>query len=133
MRWLPLTIGLLLIVALTAHDFYEFFVADEGISYFSSQPLRLLYVALLGVTGGGVALIISRMSPGSQRKLKLTVLGGLGTSVTFFSVFFAYHLKLAPSKLIDVGMRGSGTVALISLMSIAALVWWEFRRVWKRS
>ena len=79
MRRIPLILGLVMITGLIIHDVYEFFATDEGIRYFSSDPRRLLYVMGLGVAGGIVALWISRMSPRSQRKLKLATLGGFGT------------------------------------------------------
>jgi len=55
MRRIPLILGLVLITGLIIHDIYEFFVTNEGIRYFSSEPKRLLYVMLLGVAGGIVA------------------------------------------------------------------------------
>ena len=52
MRPVPLILGLVLITGLIIHDVYEFFVTNEGIRYFSSEPQRLLNVTLLGVVGG---------------------------------------------------------------------------------
>ncbi len=78
MRRIPLILGLVLITGLVIQDIYEFFVTNEGIRYFSSKPARLLYVMLLGVAGGVAAFGISRLSPASQRRLKLLALGGFG-------------------------------------------------------
>ena len=99
MRRVPLILGLVLIAALIIHDIYEFFVTNEGIRYFSSEPRRLPYVVLLGIAGGIVAFGISRFSPASQRKLKLTALGGFGVllvgALTFFG-YVSYLLAIAP-------------------------------------
>lgn len=78
MRHVPLIICLVLITAMILHGVYDFFVTNEGIRYFSSEPIRLAYVVLLSVAGGMFALWISRLSPFSQRRLKLFALGALG-------------------------------------------------------
>jgi hypothetical protein len=62
MRRLPLILGLALIVALTIWEIYDFFVTNEGVRYFSSEPGRLVYVVLLALAGGLVAFAISRLS-----------------------------------------------------------------------
>ena len=70
MRRVSLILSVLLIVALTIWEVYDFVVANEGIQYFSSDPRRLLYVMLLGILGGVVAWGISRSSTGAQREPK---------------------------------------------------------------
>ena len=90
MRGIPLILGLVLITGLIIHDIYEFFVTNEGIRYFSSDPRRLLYVMLLGVAGGFAAFGISRLSPASQRSLKLLALGGFGALLVVAVAFFGY-------------------------------------------
>jgi hypothetical protein len=92
MRRLPLILGLALIVAMTVREVYDFFVTNAGIHYFSSEPRRLLYVLLLGAAGGVAAFMISRLSPNSQRALKLTALGAFGTFLIAVLGLFAYHL-----------------------------------------
>ena len=133
MRRLPLILGLLLIVALTVHDVYAFFVTDEGIQYFSSEPRRLLYVVLLGVAGGIVAFMISRLSPVSQRKLKFAALGGFGAFIICVVGLFAYHLSWAAPKITEAGLWGWVAAALLSFIVVAAAVWLEFRHVWRQA
>src|SRR5258708_2248471 len=114
MSRLPLILGLLLIVALTIRDVYEFVVSNEGVRYFSSDPRRLLYVVLLGVGGGVVAFMISRFSPEPQRKLKLAALGGFGALVTCVLGLFAYHLTWASRMVTEAGMWGWVAATLVS-------------------
>jgi hypothetical protein len=133
MRRLPLIIGLALIVALTVREFYEFFVTNEGVRYFSSEPRRLLYVVLLGLAGGLVAFGISRLSPGSQRTLKLTVLGTFGALLLGVLGLFAFHLTWAASMVSEAGIWGWLAAAFASFAVLAVLVWFEFRQVWRRT
>jgi FtsH-binding integral membrane protein len=131
MRHLPLLLGLVVIVALTVHDLYQFFVTDAGVGYFSSEPRRLLYVVLLGVAGGIVASMISRFSPGSQRKLKLAVLGGFAAFLTCFLGLLVYHLAQTTPMVTKAGIWGWVIAATLSFAAVTVLVWWEFRQVWR--
>ena len=136
MRRLPLIIGLALITGLTVRDLYEFFVTDDGIHYFSSEPRRLLYVMVLGATGGLVALWISRMSSGSQRKLKLAALGGFGTLLVGALVSFAYLLCSLGASGFMAALKWAWIAALIAvvpMMVVTVLVWLEFLEVWKQT
>ena len=136
MRRLPLIIGLALITGLTVRDLYEFFVTDDGIHYFSSEPRRLLYVMVLGAAGGLVALWISRMSSGSQRKLKLAALGGFGTLLVGALVSFAYLLCSLGASGFMAGLEWAWIAALIAvvpMMVVTVLVWLEFLEVWKQT
>ena len=132
MRHLFLFLCLILIVAFTAQDLYQFYVTNAGVSYFSSEPRRLLYVVLLGVAGGIVALMIGRHSPGSQRNLKLTVLGGFAVFLTGFLGLFAYHLTVVAHMVTKAGMWGWVTASIVSFATVTAVVWLEFRQVWRK-
>ncbi len=133
MRRLPLILGLALIVAGTVREVYDFFVTNEGIRYFSSEPRRLLYVLLLGVAGGMVAFGISRLSPGSQRTLKLAVLGTFGVFLIAGLGLFAYHLTWAAPMVTEAGMWGWIVALFTSFAVIAGLLWLEFRKVWRQT
>ncbi len=134
MRRIPLILGLVLIAALMVHDFYEFFVTNEGIRYFSSDPRRLLYVVLLAIAGGVVALGISRISPASQRKLKLMALGGFGVLLLIALAFFGYlSYVLATGPLLHVHLWGWLAAAFCSAAVAAVFVWLEFRHVWRQT
>ncbi len=135
MRRFPLIFGLVLITALIIHDLYEFIVTNEGIRYFSSEPIRLAYVALLGVVGGMIAFGISRLSPASQRNLKLFALGGFGFFLIGGAVFVGYlfySLQTAPS--VYDGATIGWVFAGFSAAAVAAgVVLWEFARVWRQT
>jgi hypothetical protein len=133
MRHLPLILGITLIVGMTIWEVYDFFVTNEGVRYFSSEPLRLVPVVLLGLAGGVVAFGISRLSPRSQRTLKLAALGTFGTLLLFTLGLFAYSVgQLAP--MVDEGNSwGWMAAAFISFAVLAVLVWFEFRQVLRRT
>ena len=132
MRKIPLILGLMLLAGLTVHDTYQFFVTDDGVGYFTSQPHRLLYVAVIGVVGGVMALAFSRLSPVARRALRLVALGGFGACVTAFLAIFAARLASFASMVTDSGMWGWVIAALASLSMVAVLVWLEFCFVWRR-
>jgi hypothetical protein len=132
MRRVPLILGLTLIVAMTVWEVYEFFVTNEGIRYFASEPRRLVPVILLGLAGGVVALGISRLSPGSQRTLKLTALGTFGTVILCVLGSFAYALARVAPTVNEAGTWGWIATAFLSSAVMAVLVWFEFRQVWRQ-
>ena len=132
MRKIPLIIGLTLLAALTASETYEFFITNDGIGYFTSQPHRLLYIVGIGVVGGALALAFSRLSPVTRRTLRLAVLGGFGVCVTVFLATFAARLTSFTSMVTGAGAWAWVITALISLSVIAVLIWLEFYFVWRR-
>ena len=135
MRRVPLTLGLVLITALITHDLYEFFVTNEGIRYFASDPWRLIYVMLLGVAGGATTLGISKLSPGSQRTLKLTAVGTLGTVLILGLGLFGYHLARLLPMVREAGTWGltAGALGFLSFAVAAVLVWLEFCQIWRQA
>ena len=135
MRRIPIILGLVLITGLIIHDIYEFVVTNEGIRYYSSEPIRLACVVLLGVTGGIVAFGISRLSPDSQRNVKLFVLGGFGLFLIGGAVFMGYlfySLRTAP-LVYDSAVWGWVLAGCISAALAAGVVSWEFTRVWRQA
>ena len=134
MRRIPLILVLVLIAGMIVRDVYEFFVTNEGIGHFSSKPSRLLYVMLLGLAGGAVALGISRLSPASQRSLKLMALGGFGSLLVAAVAFFGHLLYLlASSPLREAQLWGWIIAAFCSAAVAAVLVWSEFRQIWRQT
>lgn len=132
MRRIPLIVGLALIAGLIIRDIYEFLVTNEGVRYFSSAPRRLLYVLLLGIGGGIVAFVISRLSPASQRSLKLLALGGFGCLLVAATGFFGYLLcSLPAAPLTEAHLGWSIAAVFCSMAAVAVLVWLEFRQVWR--
>ena len=136
MRRVPLILGPVLITGLITHDVYEFFVTNEGIRYFSSEPRRLLYVTLLGVAGGLVAFGISRLSRASQRSLKLAALGAFGAllvaAIAYFGFLF-YLLAVAAPILKDARTWGWIAAAFCFVAVAAGVVWAEFHQVWRQT
>jgi hypothetical protein len=132
MRKIPLIFGLILLAILTVWETYNFFVTDDGIGYFTSQPRRLLYIAGIGVVGGVLTLTLSRLSPGARRTLRLAVLGSFGVCVTALLTTFAIRLASFASMVTDVAAWGWVITALISLSVLAVLTWLEFYLVWRR-
>ena len=136
MRRVPLILGLVLITGLIIHDIYEFIVTNEGIRYFSSEPIRLAYVVLLGVAGGMIALGISRLSPASQRRLKLFALGAFGLFLIGAAVFAGwlfYSVRTAPIFYGGAAIGWMAFAGFIAAALAAGLVLWEFSRVWRHA
>jgi hypothetical protein len=124
MRRIALIVGLVLITGLIIHEIYEFFVTNEGVRYFASEPRQLWHLVLLGVAGGGVAFGISRLSPGLQRTLKLATLGTFGTCVLGGLGLFAYHLLQINRVLNEADMRvGSLWRLCLSPSSLSSCGW----------
>ncbi len=122
--------GLALISTLMIHDIYEFAVTNEGVHYYFPEPKRLIYVLGLALAGGGVALVLSRLSPQVQRGLKLLGLGLFALGLTaFFTLFAFYSLKL--SGALTASANGWTALAVAIFGSLAALCWFEFVRVWR--
>ena len=132
MRKIPLILGLTLLAVLTVRDTYEFFGTDDGVGYFTSQPRRLLFVVFIGVTGGVLALALSRLSPVARRAFRLLALGEFATCVTGFLAIFAVRLASFASSITESGMWGWVVAALVSLSVVTILVWLEFYLVWRQ-
>ena len=132
MRKIPLILGLTLLAVLTVRDTYEFFVTDDGVGYFTSQPHRLFYVTIIGVVGGVLALAFSRLSPVARRAVRLLALGGFATCVTGLLAIFAARLASFSSMVTASGMWGWVVATLGSLSVVAVLLWFEFYLVWRR-
>jgi hypothetical protein len=133
MRRLPLILGLTLIVAMTIWEVYDFFVTNEGVRYFLSEPRRLVAVLLLSLAGGAVAFGFSRLSPGSLRTLKLAALGTFGTVLLLALGLFAYSLSRFAPMVSEGGAWGWMAGVFISFAVLAMLVWSEFRQVWRQT
>ena len=73
--------GKVKVLSLIMHEPYEFIVTNEGIRYFSSEPIRLAYVVLLGVGGAIVAFGISGapIAPGISARFEVVHPGSILT------------------------------------------------------
>jgi hypothetical protein len=133
MRLLPLILGLTLIVAMTIWEVYDFFVTNEGVRYFLSEPRRLVAVLLLSLAGGAVSFGFSRLSPGSLRTLKLAALGTFGTVLLLALGLFSYSLARFAPMVSEGGAWGWMAGVFISFAVLAMLVWFEFHQVWRQT
>jgi hypothetical protein len=133
MHRLPLILGLVLIFALTVWGLYDFFITNEGVRYFSTEPRRLLDAVLLGVFGGLGAFGISRLSSSSQGSLKLAALGISGAFLLGVQGLFAYNLPWAAPIVSEAGMWGWIAAAFVSFSVMTVLVLIEFLKVYKRN
>lgn len=132
MQKIPLILGLMLLAALTVWEAYGFLVTNDGVGYFASHPRRLLYAVAIGVGGGFLTLAFSRVSPVTLRTLRLAALGGFAACVTLFLTIFATRLVSFAPMVTEAGMWGWVIAGLVSLLAVAALVWFEFYSVWRR-
>ena len=132
MRRLSVLFGLTLILVMAAWEIYGFFARNEGIGYFASEPKRLLHVGILALAGGLVAFVIARLSPGSQRRLKLIALGTYGTLLFVFLGLLMWLSVWGASGITKAGMWGWVGAGCLSIAVSAALVWLEFWQVWSR-
>ena len=132
MRKLSLIIGITLLEVAAALEFYDFFVTNEGIRYFASQPQRLLYVAAIAIAGGLLAVGINRIPPGRRRTLTLVALGGFASSLSCMAGMFALRLLSFSSIITESGMWGGVATALGAMSVMPVLLWLEFYIVWKR-
>ncbi len=132
MRRIPLILGLVLIFAAVGWDLYDFFITNEGVRYFCEEPRRLLYAVLFGVFVGLGAFGVSRLSPSSQRFLKLLALGLSGSFLLGVQGLIAFHLTPAASIVGETRMWGWIVGAFIAFSLVTVLVSIEFLHVWKR-
>ncbi|MBI3878276.1 MAG: hypothetical protein HY300_20330 [Verrucomicrobia bacterium] len=108
----------------------EFF-ANETIHYFSSEPHRLLYVAAIAVAGGFVALGFSRLSPHTQRHVRVFAWGAAASTLTAFIGYFVFRFASLSSLVIKSGSSPWVVLALLLFSTIAAYLWFECYRAWK--
>lgn len=120
-------------VLMTGWEVYDFFITNQGGSYYSSSPEKLAYAILIGVAIGGIVFVISRLPIGLLHKLKLTAIGILATLVTAIIGYAAYNFtwKNAAEMKIDIcgielcGVWGWTAIFLAVAAGIGSL-WFEF-------
>lgn len=129
-KWGSLIVVALVVICALLNLIHEFY-ANDTLHYFSSEPLRLLYVAGIAIAGGLVALVFSRFSRQAQRRVRLF---GWGAAASFLTAFCGYSLYQSVSlSAMIVANSGAGWLLLVPLLfaSIAAYLWLEFCRAWK--
>lgn len=82
----------MLLLLMLAGDVYRFIYIDDGIRYFSEEPERLLWVGLIALAGGLATVVVVRLSPIAQRRLKIVVLSGFGIALVLMFLGLAWTL-----------------------------------------
>ena len=129
-KWASLVVVVVVVVCALLDLIHEFY-ANDTLHYFSSEPLRLLYVSSIAIAGGLAALVFSRFSRRAQRRVRLF---GWGAAASVLTAFCGYSLYQSVSLLpMILANSGTGWLVLVPLMfaSIAAYLWFEFFRAWK--
>ena len=117
-------------------DMVREFFANDTIQYFSSEPHRLIYVALIGLAGGLVALAFDSLSPHIspqiQRRVRLFAWGAAASTLTTSVAYIIFCLAPLSSFLIESGNTPWLLLALVLLLlsGIASYLWFEFYRAW---
>jgi hypothetical protein len=130
MAGLVLTMAIaLLAIADIVHDF----IVNDPVRYFSEQPRQLLLVAVIGIAGGLAVFGFSALSPQSQRRIRLVLLG-FATLISGYCsfVFFQTASLLARFGLADLTFpRYLPWLFVFGTAVGAGLIWFEFRQVLK--
>ena len=128
-RW-TIIIGAAVVAVWLVIDLAREFVANETFQYFSSDPVRLLYVAGSAICGGFAAWGFDRLPPRAQRSVKIFAWGATAGTLTSFISWLGVGLaSLAAS-----GIESHGGLLLAALWlfsGIAACLWFEFYRALK--
>lgn len=132
MRHIPLILGLTILLGLSIVEIYDFLVVNEGIEFYSSQPVRIRYILGLGVAGGVCAIIIGRLSSDVQHRLKVMALGVFGLVTTGAFVFFTYYVVMNCPQIDDPVLTTWLVVIPVAWASISGLLWYEFSRILRR-
>ena len=118
-----------LVFAWLVVDTVREFLANETIQYFSSEPLRLLYVAAVAIAGGFAALGFTRLSPRTQPRIKVFALCAVASTLTVFIGHFAFCMASPSSIVVESPARL--VLALLVFSACAAYLWLEFFRASK--
>lgn len=114
-------------------DVYDFFVTNQGVSYYSSSPGKLMYAILSGIAIGGIIFGISRFPIGLPHKLKLAAIGIFATLVTAIVGYAAYNFtwkNMVEMKIDICGIELCGvwgwTAIFLAVVAGVGSLWFEF-------
>lgn len=135
MKKLGFIIAMALFASFAIADIVHDLIADDPVHYFTRQPHQLLLVAAIGIVGGLLVFGCYRLSPQWQRQAKLITLGAGAIFVTLSSVIFGYQLARL-SVLSGYARSLTYLCLMVSLVflclgTLAALLWFEFYRVFR--
>jgi hypothetical protein len=129
-RW-SVIIGAVVACAWLVIDLVREFFANETFRYFSTEPVRLLYVAGVAICGGVAAWVFDRLSPRAQRSVKIFAWGATAGTLTAFIAWLGVGL----ASLATAGIQSHGGLVLVAMLlfsGIATYLWFEFYRALKR-
>ena len=128
-KWSTISATALVAIWLVVDTVREFF-ANDTVQYFSSEPHRLLYVAVIAIAGGVVAVVFNRLPRPAQCQLKLFAWGAAATTLTAFISYMVF--SLVPLSTLIIESADSAWVVLVPLLLsvTAAFLWFEFYRAW---
>jgi hypothetical protein len=128
-------VGIVLAAAVTTFgiaDAAHGFISSDGIHYFSEQPHRLLFVAVIGIVGGLIAFGFSALSPKLQRGVKLVLLGLGATFVLLGGGYLSFQFVNLPVQLDPSIPRHIPWLLALGTMGIAGVLLFEFYQVLRR-
>ena len=119
-------------------DFYDF-ASSDPMHYYSQDKSRLLVVAGIGVMGGLIAHLFSRLSTRNGHRVKLCALGLAACFFTIFAGYFSFSLlstlQQAGQLQLHLGLGGilKGFLFIACLpLAISIFFWVYFVRTLKR-
>ena len=128
-------VGIILATAITTFaiaDAIHGFISSDGIHYFSEQPHRLLFVAVIGIAGGVIAFGFSTLSPGLRRGVKLALLGSGATFVMLGGGYLSLLIWDMPARFDSAIPRHIPWLLALGTIGIAGILWFEFYQTLRR-
>jgi hypothetical protein len=107
------------------------FIADGGIHYFSQQPHRFLFVAVIAIAGGLIAFGFSALWRRLQREIKLAVLAAGGSFFTAVGAYVSIQFVIWQARVDPAGPRQIPWVLVLPALVVASLLWIGFCLVLK--
>jgi drug/metabolite transporter (DMT)-like permease len=130
MRRLLIIVSIILLLGFYGRGIYEFVFVNDGVSYFSSNPFRLIMVIAAAVLVGIVIVVCSRLSLPTQRRIQSWGLASLGLVVLAGAGFFVYVL-------VGFGFHWSATHGVLEGLAwcvvLLAIVSWTLWRMCRRA
>jgi hypothetical protein len=126
-RW-TVIIGTAVVAAYLGVTVVRDFFANETVQYFSTEPVRLLYVVVLAIGGGLVALVFDHLSPRAKRCAKIFAWGATASVSTAFIGLLAFGLASLTPMVVESGAAIWVIVAMLLFASLASYLWLEFYR-----
>jgi hypothetical protein len=126
MKKIPLILVLAFFAVLFAGDIRDFFVRDEGVTYFTGDWQRLFYVLAIGLAGGLFFGLFALFSKKMQARIKFWLLGFAAAGCTCLTILFL-------TEMTRLGIWASQNIHFAEIILIFAgsflvdaILWFEF-------